>query len=90
MARRSFAVMVGIQLADQRCQADQGKRQENKAGYLQPQLMQHTREMAGSRSHSPQHRSVGSATLHLVAGNAGRNAQFTSCRDVCHSSRFYQ
>jgi len=66
--------MIGSQLTHQRRNTDQGKRQENKTGYLQPQLVQYTREVPDGRAHPTQYCSVRPAALHLVSGNAGRNA----------------
>jgi len=82
--------MVSGVFAHQRDQTYSRKCQENKAGYLQPELVQHAAEVAQSGFGPVQHGSIGARPFYLLPGNSRRNTQFPSRRDVCHSSRFYQ
>ncbi|HEX6894928.1 MAG TPA: hypothetical protein VF146_06630 [Bryobacteraceae bacterium] len=74
MARRPFSGMIGRQFANERRNTYQGKRQDNKTGYLQPQLVQHAGEVPNGCAHHTQYSSVRPAALHLVSGYSGRNA----------------
>lgn len=76
MARPSFAQLVGTVLTNQGYQAHSGEGQENKAGYLQPELVYDASQMAEGSAYAVPDRTIGPRLADLAAGNARHNAQF--------------
>ena len=66
--------MIGAVLANKRYQANASKSQENKASYLQPELMRDPAEVMQGGSGSAQQGAVGAAALHLLSSNPGSDA----------------
>ena len=58
--------MIGAVLANERYQANASKSQENKASYLQPELMRDPGEVMQGGPGSAQERAVSAAALHLL------------------------
>lgn len=58
-------------------QSHSRKCQKNKAGYLKPELMEHTAEMTEGGPGAFQNSRVGPGALDLLSGNASCNAQFS-------------
>ena len=69
---------VGDVFPHTRNHAHSGESQENKAGYLQPKLVQDTRKVAHGCADTVEHGPEGAASLHVLSSNTRRKAQFSS------------
>lgn len=69
--------VIGPVLACQGNQSHPRKCQKNKAGYLKPELMEHTAEMTEGGPGTFQNSRVGPRALDLLSGNASSNPQFS-------------
>ena len=76
MARASLTQLVGTVLANQSEHSNRRKGEENKAGYLQPQLVQCPCQMPQGGAQSVQDGTIGPRALDLPTGNTRCNAKF--------------
>src|SRR5262249_10941646 len=60
--------------------------QKSKARYFEPQLVPHTAERLCARPDPGQHSSGSTRIRYLAGGDAGRDADFSQCRDLFHPS----
>jgi hypothetical protein len=82
--------MISRVFANSGHQTKSSENDENKAGYFQPQLTENTQEVACSGFGGVQDGAISATAPHLLACNSRGNAQFPSCGDIRHCSRFYQ
>lgn len=90
MARVTVARAVGDIFADNCDCSDRRERQENKASYLKPELVQNIGKMAHGGANATEDRPQRTAAPYVLASDAGGDAEFASCGNACHYSRFYQ
>lgn len=77
MAGGPSSRVIGSVLACEGNQSHSRKCQKNKAGYLKPELMEHTAEMTEGGPGAFQNSRVGPGALDLLSGNASSNPQFS-------------
>lgn len=79
MTGSTLPSMVGAVFTHQGNQTDARKCQKNKAGNLQPELMQHPGKVAERGTKATQDSTVGPAAFHLLTRDASSYPDF-SCR----------